>query len=155
MEQIVRPFEQTGAVASREVISVRTKQQRERARLIWGNAGTLPTAVKETTGSPDGVNLKVEACDDTYKETAGRKYGVTIRVHQKNADGTDNPDNYVDWQPIQLMSFKHQAGTKILSAFSSETTAFADFDTGTDFSVAKKSDQCKASYTLNAPSSTP
>jgi len=147
LEQIVRPFQQSGAIASRGVVSTRARLQREKARLVWGSAGNMPTADKEEDGTdPSGYNFKLEACDDTYKE----KSRDTEKIRVENPD--DN-SQYVMVDRIKLISFAHQSDSKILSSFSTETTAFADstISDSPAYGTVGKNDKCKATYSLATP----
>lgn len=144
LEQAVRPFQDAGNIASRQIVSKQIKKSRQRSRVVWGGIGTLPVADMEDTGTdPAGYSFKLEQCSDTYKEH--KRETEQVRVSNPN-----DSSQYVDIDRIKLISFAHSTDAKLLSAFSTETTAFADTAIADDavFGTVSKNDKCKATYTL-------
>lgn len=147
LEQIVRPFQQSSPVVSRGVVSVRTKLQHEKARLTWGDVGTLPTPEVVSTAS-SGFSFKVEDCKDGQTES-GRKYGDKVRIYQNN-DQTS--DNYVDWQPISQISFKPDKNNKASGFMKIQFTDFSpSADFSNDFEKLFSCNTTSTTYNLNKP----
>lgn len=149
-EQLVRPYQSPGAIVSRGVVSKHTKKSRSKARVVWGDVGTLPVADREDVATdPSGYSFKLETCDDNYKEA--KRQTNSVRVENPN-----DSSQYVIVDRIELISFAHQTDSKILSAFSTETTAFADISIPDDpvWGDIKASDRCKATYKLSNDGST-
>lgn len=144
-EQLVRPYQSPGAVVSRGVVSKHTKKARGRSRIVWGDVGTLPVAEREDIPTdPSGYSFKLETCDDTYKEH--KRETDSVRVENPN-----DSSQYVIVDRVKLISFAHQTDSKVLSSFSTETTAFADTSIPDDsvWGTVKASDRCKATYKLS------
>lgn len=117
LEQVVRPFQTPGAIVSRQVSSKRIKKQREIARLLWGDTGSLPQPHKVPDDTSGGYNFKLkDDCADTYSE--GKRNTSKIRV-----ENPDDSSQYVMVERIDSMSFQKKPTNKS-TATGTETTDF-------------------------------
>ena len=136
LEQAIRPFQAPGTLATRRIIAVNSQISVTRALITWGAAGAMPTPTEEDAA--EQFAFKVEQCDENNTEQTRKTH--TTRVTQ---DG--NPDNYVDVELTNSISFQKKATNKLVGSLVSETTAFTQEDpfAGTPFGDVPQGDNCK------------
>jgi len=98
LEALIRPFEERQVTGTRRLVGKAKRQPVETAQLIWGSAGTLPTAVVET--EPDGTTTpaKVKARDVQNVET-------TRTVEEVRVENPDDATQFVTVERIRTIEF--------------------------------------------------
>ncbi len=67
-EAVIRPFIAPNTLATQRIVARSTKQPVQKAGIIWGAAGTLPTPQESTDAPPSGVSFKVKKTPGTFVE---------------------------------------------------------------------------------------
>jgi hypothetical protein len=145
MEEIVRPFQRDSVIRTKKVSVALAPVTVSDAHFCWGVAGVIPEAVEQEEDF-DGLNFRLEECDDDFLENDGSRNNEDFRV--------ENPDDsaqYVMVRRIRQIKFKHEKKTRLLGKFRTDTTAFPDIDpfAGSPFGDVPLTDTCAASFHLN------
>lgn len=141
LEQIVRPYQNSGALATRRIIADNTQVAVTQSQLRWGEAGGMPSPTEETTDD-GGIGFKLETCDDNFSEK------------DRDVDTVDVPNTADPSQSVQVERIKRISFTKknqpLVGAIRSQTTTFAAADpfAGTPFGDVPAQDNCKSTFNL-------
>ncbi len=96
LEQIVRPFADPNALATTRIVAKNLSPAFQRARLLWGATGQVPTPTEEQPGA--GLSFKCECCKDGYGEN-------TRKTSMKRVENPDDPSQYVMVEAIDEIGF--------------------------------------------------
>lgn len=145
LEQIIRPFQNTDVLSRRRIISNSTKGATEEVVIEWGAPGDAPAAT-EITHDPatGGISFEVVHCDDKFSEK-DRKFD-TIRISQP-----DNPENYVDVQRINKITFNKKSEGNNMTMYNNSTTSFVAmpmYDDNNYFANTADGNKCNSSFSL-------
>ena len=136
LESLVRPFQSGNPFATqRFVIATSKKQVPQKATLTWGAAGTLPTAIEDTTAD-GGVSIKV---DSTALNT--EVYRITDQVRIENPDDSSQ---FVMVKRISKIGFSKPKGT-------SASTSTVDKTTGATTTTTVAGEPTTNDYALKNP----
>ncbi len=140
MELIIRPFQSIDPTATTRVTVVADpKVTITPGHLCWGSVGTLPTAI-EQTDTFDGVNFRLEECDEHLAEDT--RDTEKVKITQAGV-----PENFVIYERARKINFKKTNKGKFLGVFHTETT---DLDlpnvfSGSPFGDVPEQNRCKQS----------
>lgn len=103
LEALIRPFQDPGSTATqRFVVPSSNKQPPQIAQLIWGAAGTMPTAVASlVTG---GIGATIDSSILTGDTQNTEKKGTRVVV-QKRIENPDDPSQFVMVEDTRSITF--------------------------------------------------
>ncbi len=112
-EAVIRPFIAPNTLATQRIVARSTKQPVQKAGIIWGAAGTLPTPQESTDAPPSGVSFKVKKTPGTFVEKS--RTTERVKIAQEG-----NPDNFVIVDRVKSIKFGQDKPPILKSLFAPE-----------------------------------
>jgi hypothetical protein len=137
MEAIVRPFQTFPTISTARIVISKVKVKVDPAHLCWGAVGDLPKAIEQSDDF-NGVNFRVEECDERLTETSRKT--EHIRVEQAG-----KPQNFVIVERIREIDYNKTSKQQFSTAVQLDTAnlQFPDFFAGTAFAANSERMSCR------------